>query len=78
MADSREKNSYSPLEQARKKSENSLQSMSTIQSSTLEAESSLDVELFIEALGGSFYYFVTFLIRELSFFSVSFFIKSFP
>ena len=52
--------------------------MSTIQSSTLEAESSLDVELFIEALGGSFYYFVTFLIRELSFFSVSFFIKSFP
>ena len=32
----------------KKKSENSLQSMSTIQSSTSEAESSLDVDLFIE------------------------------
>ena len=40
--------SYSLLEQARKKSDNSIQSISTIQSSTLEAESSLGLELFIE------------------------------
>ena len=42
--------SYSLLEQARKKSENSFQSIPTIQSSTLEAESGLDVELFIELI----------------------------
>ena len=42
--------SYSLLEQARKKSETSFQSMSTIQSSTSEAESSLDLELFIELI----------------------------
>ena len=41
-------NSYPLLKQARKKSDSSLQSMSTIQSSTSEAESGLDVELFIE------------------------------
>ena len=41
-------NSYPLQEQARKKSENSLQNMCTIQSSTSEAESSPDVELFIE------------------------------
>ena len=40
-------NSYSLLEQARK-TENSFQSMCTIQSSTSAAESSLDVGLFIE------------------------------
>ena len=43
-------NSYSLLEQARKKSQNLFQSTSTIQSSTSEAESSLDVELFIELI----------------------------
>ena len=42
--------SYSLLEQARKKSENSFQSIPTIQSSTSEAGSSPDVELFIELI----------------------------
>ena len=42
-------NSYSLMEQAKKKkSGNSSQSISTIQSSSSEAESSLDMELFIE------------------------------
>ena len=41
-------NSCSLLKQARKKSENSFQSMSTIQSSTSEAKHNFDVELFIE------------------------------
>ena len=43
-------NSYSLLEQVRKKSQNLFQSTSTIQSSISEAESSLDVELFIELI----------------------------
>ena len=44
-------NSYSLQEREGKKSENSFQSMSTIQSSTSQAESSSDVELFIEEVG---------------------------
>ena len=36
------------MEQAKKKSGNSSQSISTIQSSSSETESSLDMELFIE------------------------------
>ena len=36
------------MEQAKKESGNSSQSISTIQSSSSEAESSLDMELFIE------------------------------
>ena len=43
-------NSYYLLQQARTKSQNSFQSMSTIQPSTSEAESSLGVELFIELI----------------------------
>ena len=41
-------NSYSLMEQAKKESGNSSQSISTIQPSSSEAESSLDMELFIE------------------------------
>ena len=44
-------NSYSLQEREGKKSENSFQSMSTIQSSTSQAKSSSDVELFIEEVG---------------------------